>query len=196
MGTVNSKISDVGPTTHHGQKTMDNYRQYFTEAFVKGNGQDCSVMMRKDTWVKEKEYVHFFYNSMKDRVAGGFQSMAKIAAPYWDFEYLECMKTYSCYPLDHDAPLVLTLPTPKQTAPIFMRITGDLKFEKCGQEHDRCHCTGVVKFGVNTNANKKEGYYNVVPEGQDGIQCNLGQFDNMDPAPGAQKFCYCAAIPK
>jgi len=193
-GIVNSKISSIGAVMHHGQKTTENYLQYFKNDFVHKNHSDCPNMMRDDTFVDKKSYCGFLMGSMSGRMDGGFLSMARIAPPPWDQAYVGCMQTLTCKALDDGDPLELSVPRPLQRAPLFLRLGKDLKFEQCSKEHGQCKCTGIVKFGTKANAPKEKSSIVVVGEEQGGkVQCNLESFDNEDPAPGDSKQCYCAA---
>jgi hypothetical protein len=188
-GTVNGKISSVGPVSHHGQKTKENYLKYFSDKFVQGPDRSCSAMVRPETWVEKDEYLKFMGRNIRERVAGGFQSAFHIAAPPWDRMYVDCMQTLSCRPLDYEAPLIVIDPTPEQRALPFLRIPEGARFQQCAKDGQMCTCTGVAKFGPDAD-NKKNSALARVEADPGQIRCNIETFGE-DPAHGTSKSCFC-----
>jgi len=186
---VNGKISSVGPVSHHGQKTKENYLKYFNDKFVQGPDRLCSAMVRPETWVEKDEYLKFMGRNIRERVAGGFQSAFHIAAPPWDRMYVDCMQTLSCRPLEHEAPLIVIDPTPEQRALPFIRIPEGARFQQCAKDGQMCTCTGVAKFGPDAE-NKKNSALARVEADPGQIKCNIETFGE-DPAHGTSKSCFC-----
>jgi len=193
---VGSKTASVGAVTHHGQKTAQNYLQYFTPAFVRGPEHSCSVMLRGDISTDAATYMRILAHSLEERVEGGFQSWTRQAPPPWDFAYRECMRTLSCRPVDDGAELRMSLPRPGQRALPFQRVPRDAKFVKCAKEHDRCACNGLVRFGLQTPSyfgSQGQSKLTVALRVQGSVTCNNQAFGGHDPAPGDAKLCFCAS---
>mmetsp|Transcript_22463 Transcript_22463/g.70014 ORF Transcript_22463/g.70014 Transcript_22463/m.70014 type:complete len:403 (+) Transcript_22463:192-1400(+) len=187
---ANSKTAPVGAVTHHGQKTEQNYLQYFRPAFVQGGrgGRSCDGMLRDDIAVDAGTYTGWLAHSLDERVAGSLQAWTRQAHPPWDLAYTECMRTLSCRPLDDDAELPVMLPRPPQRSLPFLRVPPAADFQRCAKEHENCACSGLVRFGL-----LEEKRLSAPVRLQGTLRCNAQSFANHDPSPGDGKFCYCAA---
>jgi len=72
---------------------------------------------------------------------------------------------------------------------------------KCAEEGDECLCDGGwVVYGAKVGADKKElDFFGTIKlslavtgtKGKRGLQCEAGTFAGADPAPDADKVCFC-----
>ena len=115
-------MSTVGAISHHGQKTEDNYRQYFKDEFISSKGEKCESMIRDGFFIDAESYGEALWKKLKDRTDGALLDWTRQHVPPWDFVYLNCMKTLSCRPLDDAEPLPVVVPRPLQSKLPFLRV--------------------------------------------------------------------------
>ncbi|CAE8601441.1 unnamed protein product [Polarella glacialis] len=189
-GNVDSKTSSVGPISHHGQKTEQNYLQYFTEEFVKSADASCANMMKEGFQVDPATLGGIMSRSLDARLDGGFLSWTRQFPPPWDWVYKGCMKSLSCRPLEDEESLVPTMLRPPQAKLPWMRVPNNAKFKECAKDHETCACVGLAKFGH--LASKRFSVVVRVERNPGKIACGMSAFGEDDPASGESKRCYCA----
>lgn len=188
---ANTKISSIGAVTHHGQKTRENYLQYFTSEFVSHEEHACSKMLKGGLSITKEDYGAMMSHSLKDRLTGSFHDWSRQVPPWWDWGYVDCMKTLSCRPLDDDETLPFTMPRPQQGGLPFIRVPQDAKFKWCAKEWEQCSCVGLVRFGIRENGKLSSPVRVKAKQGR--LACRLDTFGHEDPAVGDGKHCYCAS---
>lgn len=185
---VNHWISQVGAVSHHGQKNAQDFERYFSKDFANDRTRSCQGIQRV-TSVEPAKYIDAMISGHQGRLDGDFQAWSRQPYPVWDRAYMDCLKTLSCQPLDHDEGLHLELQKPAQSKIPFIRPSKAMlgKFKLCANEGAACDCRGLMKLA---GEKEKEMVY-IRAKGK--TNCNLESFDGQDPAPGVQKKCYCAA---
>eukprot|EP00930_Biecheleria_cincta_P083886 TRINITY_DN73390_c0_g1_i1.p1 TRINITY_DN73390_c0_g1~~TRINITY_DN73390_c0_g1_i1.p1 ORF type:complete len:583 (+),score=113.05 TRINITY_DN73390_c0_g1_i1:111-1859(+) len=186
-GDADSKTSSVGAVSHHGQKTADNYLQYFSKDFVVGPERSCKKMLKTGFTVSPAQYGNALLQKLKGRTDGALLDWTRQHAPPWDWLYLTCMGSLSCRPLDNDEPFSVTMGRPLQSKLAFVRPPKNANWKACAKEWETCNCNGLVFYGVKGTDRVSP----LVRTDAGKIECRSETFDG-DPAVGDAKHCYCA----
>lgn len=186
-GDADSKTSSVGAVSHHGQKTENNYLQYFSKDFVVGPERNCKKMLKPGFSVSPAQYGSALLQKLKGRTDGALLDWTRQHAPPWDWLYLTCMGSVSCRPLENDEPFSVTMGRPGQSKLAFVKKPKNANWKACAKEWETCKCDGLVFYGVKGTDRMSP----IVRTELGKIECRSDNFDG-DPAVGDAKHCYCA----